>query len=446
MEIESFVTSGAVADIFLLAAAQPVPSHAIAARLHSAFAHDPNVIHVEALLAYVYDRRPLDWSTIRVSAVDRPFADQLQALDGLPVHDDTRLTLPASAPSQACGRDLDLLATLHAIPVTLLMVVNALANLAIRPRQRVAVVSSARNEGISLLEWIAHYRVLGADGIFIYTNDNIDGSELLLDVLARHGVVHLIRNEIGADTPPQQKCYTHALHLLTELRDYRWAFFADADEFLVPAERYQRSMAALLDHAESTAGDALAAVCVHWRWFGSGKAFARTEGLLLERFRQSYRNEHVKSIVRLRDAISMHYLHVPIVPPGRIGVTSSLQPVPSMTVEMPTDYEGAELNHYWNKSFQEFVFKRMRGDGSLDASSTHKTFETFFRWGQKPRPDHPLDAGLVARVAAEVQRLLTLPGVSEARLQVERRFAEALADFDRRLDLRRLYDELAAAE
>ena len=63
------------------------------------------------------------------------------------------------------------------------------------PRKRAAVVTSIRNEGVALLEWVAHYRVLGFDTIFIYTNDNTDGSIALLERLAEHGIIRLRWNE-----------------------------------------------------------------------------------------------------------------------------------------------------------------------------------------------------------------------------------------------------------
>lgn len=442
MTDEPFVTSAAVADLFRLMAERPVPRAAVAARLREAFADDPNVAHTDRLLAYAFDGAPFDWGAVAVDAVDGIWAEQLKGFRASVATIDGRLRVRGSMPVHHAGRDLDPVATVHQRRATLLLAVNCAAHLAVEPRGTLAVVSSVRDEGLSLLEWVAHYRVLGVDALFVYTNDNIDGSERLLEALAAHGVVQLIHNELGPDVVPQHKCYHHALHCLTALRDYRWAFFADADEFLVPASRYHYSLPALLLDAERSAGENLAAVCVHWRWIGSGRAFGRTEGLLMERFRQASRNEHVKSIVRLRDAVSMHVVHVPTLPPGRFGVTSGFRRCERLAPEMPTDYDGGALDHYWNKSFEEFVFKHMRGDGSRDSSSAQKTFQTFFDWGQKPRPDRPVDLALATRIRHEMQHLLHLPGVAEARHHVERQFAEALANYDRQFDLRRIYDDL----
>ncbi len=90
-----------------------------------------------------------------------------------------------------------------------------------------------RNEGIYLVEWIAHCRAIGFERIFLYTNDNTDGSSGLLQLLHRQGVIRLIENRFVPGLHPQIKAFEHSLHFLHELRDYEWVAYLDADEFLI---------------------------------------------------------------------------------------------------------------------------------------------------------------------------------------------------------------------
>jgi hypothetical protein len=108
----------------------------------------------------------------------------------------------------------------------------------LRPHKRCAVVVSMRDDGVYILQWLAHYLVLGADRIFVYTNDNQDGSEALLRLLAAYDVITLVENRTSARVPPHKKAFEHALHLLPELRDYEWVFFIDADQYFVPAAEF----------------------------------------------------------------------------------------------------------------------------------------------------------------------------------------------------------------
>ena len=92
---------------------------------------------------------------------------------------------------------------------------------------------------------------------FIYSNDNADGSEHLLRLLADQDILTYIENRIGKDShsdghlrySPQVKAYGHALHLLPELWEHEWALFVDGDELLIPDERFDFKAGRVIDAA-----------------------------------------------------------------------------------------------------------------------------------------------------------------------------------------------------
>ena len=94
---------------------------------------------------------------------------------------------------------------------------------------RIALCAIVRNEIRSLVEWLAHYKVLGVDDFLIYDNDSTDGTSDLLRALDEAGeVVHLDwPHAVGAR--PQRLAYEHA----RKHSDADWLAFFDADEFLV---------------------------------------------------------------------------------------------------------------------------------------------------------------------------------------------------------------------
>lgn len=104
----------------------------------------------------------------------------------------------------------------------------------IEPRRKAAVVVTAKNEGIYFLDWLAHQRAVGFQGVFVYSNDNTDGSEALFELLAQHKLITYLQNDVGPAKSPQIKAYEHSIHFLTELRDFAWAAYFDVDELLVP--------------------------------------------------------------------------------------------------------------------------------------------------------------------------------------------------------------------
>ena len=81
----------------------------------------------------------------------------------------------------------------------------------IQPQKNFCVVTSARNEGIYIVEWLAHQRALGCEHAFIYTNNNDDDSDNLLNLLHKAGEISLIYNSVRDRVSPQYKAYNHAL-------------------------------------------------------------------------------------------------------------------------------------------------------------------------------------------------------------------------------------------
>lgn len=93
------------------------------------------------------------------------------------------------------------------------------------------LISSVKDEGPFLLEWIAHHLVLGFDRICVASNDCRDGSDRLLAALDRAGYILHVPNIVQPGDIPQHAGYdkiraTHAID------DADWLMMLDADEFL----------------------------------------------------------------------------------------------------------------------------------------------------------------------------------------------------------------------
>jgi hypothetical protein len=53
---------------------------------------------------------------------------------------------------------------------------------------RTAIVTTMKNEGPFILEWIAYHRAIGVDDFLIYTNDCTDGTDTMLQMLMAKGL------------------------------------------------------------------------------------------------------------------------------------------------------------------------------------------------------------------------------------------------------------------
>lgn len=135
----------------------------------------------------------------------------------------------------------------------------------IQPRKKVCLLSTVRNEGIYLLEWIAYHRNIGVEHFFIYSNDNDDQSDVLLKALHHEGIITYIDNKVSLGDSAQLKAYGHALNILPDILDYEWSFILDGDEFITLSPMFDR-VQDYLKGMERWDADAIA---LNWQFISS---------------------------------------------------------------------------------------------------------------------------------------------------------------------------------
>ncbi|MGC8470013.1 MAG: glycosyltransferase family 2 protein, partial [Acetobacteraceae bacterium] len=379
------------------------PPRALAAKLRAAFPHDPRAGFFGALAEAL---RGGPFPALGPEGAEGLFWAQigrlLAARGGPP------------PPPPPCGPAFDFLGRTEPPPAWSVLRLINLALLRERPgRAEAAVVMSARNEGLGLLEWIAHYRALGAAALFVYANGNDDGSDALLERLAALGVIRHLRNEVADAVRPQVKAYEHALNFLPELREHRWAFVIDADEFFIPAPRFGLSLAELVADVERRfAADPPAAVLYNWKFLGGRAPFAWHDAPALERFRHARADGQFKSLVRLSAARSLRHLHAP--EPWSDGATFRFSGGKAKSFARIWDFDEIDVSggffaHCWTKSFEEFALKKFRTDdmAGVPGYPTRREFAQFFDCSVPARADNrePLPQRLLRRVRAEMARL-----------------------------------------
>ncbi|SNS81225.1 glycosyltransferase family 2 protein [Antarctobacter heliothermus] len=125
--------------------------------------------------------------------------------------------------------------------------------------RRIALAACMRNEGIFVLEWLAHHRALGFDPVIVVTNDITDGSDTLLDALAAKGLVTHIAQTVPAGAAPQDSGMDRVLRHARD-RGISHILHIDSDEFLALLDG---SLADLMTRTEQAD-----VVAVPWRAFG----------------------------------------------------------------------------------------------------------------------------------------------------------------------------------
>ena len=320
---------------------------------------------------------------------------------------------------------------------------------ALRPTEPPAVVATARDDGPRLVEFVAHYRALGFGHVYLYSNDNADGSDALLSLLAEHGVITYIRNDSTGSVSPQRKAFEHSLWKLPELRRHEWVFYPDSDELLVLRDRFGHAITGVLAALPPRPP---AAICYHWKWMLSANRYARSDApLLLESFAHGTPHTLFKSLVRPADVLSLQTLHFPICGHRDVFADSTLAEIPhsrsdrqmGMWDYTSPNYDGGQLNHYWVKSFEEFAVKKRRND-SVASTDYNADFQQFFASNGAETPDRhdPCPQPLLTQARHQAAALRALPGVAEAESATRAAQPHLLETFGGPAALRATYDAL----
>jgi Glycosyl transferase family 2 len=356
---------------------------------------------------------------------------------------------PAKAGAEyVIGKEFDYLA--QGVPRTPAMVLCHLANLLIPKTRTAAVVTSVRNEGPWILEWIAFYRALNFDNIIIFHNDSDDGSDALLRELYSAGLIHLIRNEVAPTVSPQKKAFNYSVHLLPIIHSHQWVCYFDADEFLWPLvpgiDTVEALIARILKESTTHGGlsaEEVSAILVHWRWFASSAQFEWSDGNVIERFLSSRPNAHVKAIARPEAIWSMDRLHCPTFSSSAKTVDSSGYRLMAVKEQIePPRYENCQLNHYFAKSFEEFALKKARGRGATGVNAAQRDYANF-SWGTEDVVAQQLpNEAVCARTRNLVRQYLSIPAVREHLTFILRTSRQRLADLDTQVNLRRVYSSV----
>ena len=102
------------------------------------------------------------------------------------------------------------------------------------------------------------------------------------------------------------------------------------------------------------------------------------------------------------------------------------------------------MNHYWPKSFEEFVVKKARGASlTLQTNIFDRPYDKFFLWNERHTPNnyYPPDPNLIAAVHREIAALRGLPGVAALADNIDRNFSQFVAKITDTRQLSDLYSE-----
>lgn len=247
---------------------------------------------------------------------------------------------------------------------------------------RALIVTTVKNEGAFLLEWLAHHRAVGFTDFLIFSNDCDDGTAEMLDRLAAMGWLTHVPNPGPWPEGPQWAALKAADdHPTVKAAD--WVLVSDVDEF-VAVKTGEGTLAALFDALpEATA------IPLTWRFFGNAGVVAFRDQPVTETFLRAapevmhwpWRAAMFKTLFRNDGSYRKLGVHRPRSPaPGRMadqrwfdGSGRPLGPA-FVTSRIFSDfgrdnYALVQLNHYALGAMESYVVKCDRGRANREAGA-----------------------------------------------------------------------------
>jgi len=294
---------------------------------------------------------------------------------------------------------------------------------------QVTIVTTMKNEGPFILEWLAYHRAIGVTGFLVYTNDCSDGTDGLLELLQRKGLVQHRDNPYRSlDMKPQ-----HAALQVAEaeplIRDCTWAICMDVDEFLTIKIGDGR-LPALFAAMEAAAPGANM-ISATWRLFGNAEVHGYDDLFVIEQFtrcapelvRKPHQAWGFKTLFRNIDLYRKLGVHRP---KGlRPDLWDQVIWLNGSGRRMPREmfrngwrsslttygYDWVSLNHYAVRSAESFLVKRDRG--RVNHVDRDQGLNYWFRMNFNAETDHAIGR-MIPAARAEFNRLMADPEIAAA--------------------------------
>jgi|GEM_PF-703661 len=229
----------------------------------------------------------------------------------------------------------------------------------------------AKDETAYLKEWVEYHLNIGVQYFVIYDNNSIIPIGETLAQYIRQGVVHVIDCSIASR--PQLRAYNHCLFHMCEKT--QWIIYIDVDEFIILNKHNQISE--LLKEYDSFGG-----LCLNWKSYNAGGYVVKPLEPVMKAYKEylplsSAVNKHIKTILQPRYTLAMCNPHHALYFDGYYAVNENYLRVPSAFSDFSN--EVAYINHYYTKSYEEWLHKVQKGRVDLNQKRKEHEF-----WNYNP--------------------------------------------------------------
>ncbi len=225
-------------------------------------------------------------------------------------------------------------------------------------KNKLAIAAIIKNEAPYIKEWIEYHKLVGVEKFYIYDNESTDNTKEILSAYIKSGEV-IYKSFPGERM--QCKAYNHAVK--NYKFECKYIAFIDIDEFILPLTNKNifETVEDKLKGNPKTSG-----LAVQWLIFGSSGHKTQPNGLVIENYTLCAQeefdyNKYVKTIANPRKINYFTDPHFPVYYKGFHNINSNGEIIKGSETNNKRCYKDIRINHYFTKSYEEFIRKRERG-------------------------------------------------------------------------------------
>lgn len=318
---------------------------------------------------------------------------------------------------------------------------------------RTAIVTTMKNEGPFILEWLAYHRAIGVEDFLIYTNDCSDGTDTMLALLQEKGLVQHRENPFRGTGLKPQHAALQAAEREPIIRNADWLICMDVDEFL-NIKAGDGTLRALFD----AVGEANM-ISATWRLFGNNDIHGFEDSPVIGQFtrcaeevtRKPHQAWGFKTLFRNLGIFKKLGVHRPKGLTPQLWehirwVNGSGRPLPRQmyrnawrsTIDT-VGYDLVQLNHYAVRSAESFLVKRDRG--RVNHVDRDQGIAYWFRMNHNFDEDRSIQR-MIPAMQAELSRLMADPDIAAAHSASVAAHRAKIAELKARPDYMTFYEDL----
>lgn len=324
-----------------------------------------------------------------------------------------------------------------------------------RGRGRCAIVTTMKNEGPFILEWLAYHRAIGFNDFLIYTNDCSDGTDDMLDLLQSKGFVHHRENPFrGTGSKPQHAALAAASDEAV-IAKTKWIACIDVDEYI-----NIKAGDGTLDALFKVVPDANL-ISMTWRLFGNADVHDFSDAPIIGQFtrcapeyaRKPHQAWGFKTLFQNTGVFKKLGVHRPKgLNPQLVDeinwVNGSGQPLPPQmyrnawrSTVTTYGYDLVQLNHYAVRSAESFLVKRDRG--RVNHVDRDQGLAYWFRMNNNAEQDLSIQR-MLPKLRKEMDRLLNDPEIAAAHQHAVAMHRQKIEELRATENYAKFFDELTS--